>query len=62
MCNDELNDKQNNDNFLILSWNEYESKIKTKFGVNSKEYLMISLYGSVMQEMILICILYMILN
>ena len=24
MCNDELNDKQNNDNFSILPWKEYE--------------------------------------
>ena len=45
MCNDELNDKQNNDNFLIITWKEYESKIKNKFGIHSKEYLMISLYG-----------------
>ena len=45
MCNDELHDKQNNENFSIITWKEYESKIKIKFGIQSKEYLMISLYG-----------------
>ena len=37
-------DKQQNEEFSILSWNKYESKIKNKFGIESKEYLMISLY------------------
>ena len=45
MSNDELNDKQNNDDFSIITWKEYELKIKTKFGIHSKEYLLISLYG-----------------
>ena len=45
MSNDELNDKQNNDDYSILSWNDYESKIKNRFGIHSKEYLIISLYG-----------------
>ena len=45
MCNDELHDEQNNENFSIITWKEYESKIKTKFGIHSKEYLIIFLYG-----------------
>ena len=45
MSNDELNDKQNNDDHSIITWKEYESKIKNRFGIQSKEYLMISLYG-----------------
>ena len=45
MSNDELNDKQNNDDHSIITQKEYESKIKTKFGIHSKEYLIISLYG-----------------
>ena len=45
MSNDELNDKKNNDDHSIITWKEYESKIKTKFGIHSKEYLVISLYA-----------------
>ena len=45
MSNDELTDKQNNDSYSIITWKEYESKIKHRFGIQSKEYLMISLYG-----------------
>ena len=45
MSNDELNDKQNNDDHSIITWKEYESKIKNRFGIQSKEYLIISLYG-----------------
>ena len=45
MANDELNDKKNNDDHSIITWKEYELKIKIKFGIHSKEYLMVSLYG-----------------
>ena len=42
--NDELEDKKNDDSNAVISWNEYETKVKEKFGTESKEYLLIKLY------------------
>ena len=41
--NDELIDKKNNE--VVIHWDEYEKRVKDKFGVDSKQYLMIMLYS-----------------
>ena len=42
--NDELEDKKINETNAVISWNDYETKVKDKFGTDSKEYLLIKLY------------------
>ena len=41
--NDELIDKKNTES--VIHWDEYETKIKDTFGVDSKQYLMIMLHS-----------------
>ena len=40
--NDEIVDKKNNE--LVIHWDEYEKRVKDKFGVDSKQYLMIMIH------------------
>ena len=42
--NDELQDKKTNEKDAVISWTDYEQKVKEKFGVDSKQYLLIKLY------------------
>ena len=42
--NDELLDKKTNEKDAVISWPDYEQKVKEKFGVDSKQYLLIKIY------------------
>ena len=46
-CNDELDVKKTNQEDAVISYNEYENKVVEKFGLESKEYLMIKIYKEV---------------
>ena len=46
-CNDQLEDKRTNQEDSVISYQEYENKILDRFGVESKEYLMIRIYKEV---------------
>ena len=43
-CNDELEIKKTNQDDAVISYNEYEKKVLDKFGLESKEFLMIKMY------------------
>ena len=46
-CNDQLEDKRINQEDSVISYEDYENKILHRFGIESKEFLMIKFYKEV---------------
>ena len=46
-CNDQLEDKRINQEYSVISYEDYEKKILDRFGIESKEYFMIRIYKEV---------------